>query len=128
MMPNLPNLTKRLANLSYTPTEIVAADKQIAAMRRLMSADATFYALLESVKRLTKSAPKDHDILVQAFGISITQVQYAGPHTLVFEGFNDEGNTSFVVCHFSQLIAHVIFTPKRGPSRVITGFAGAPSD
>ena len=34
-----------------------------------------------------------------------------------------DGNQAGIVCHFTQLVARVVYLPKRGPSRVITGFA-----
>jgi hypothetical protein len=107
---------------------IIAGDRQAAVMRGLMSADATFVALQHSVQQLTKSAPKDHDILIQAFGIAVTNVRYVQPHTFVFEGHNSEGHATFAVCHYSQLVAHVVYVPPRQPerSRVITGFSNAP--
>ena len=107
------------------PAAIVAAERQTAAMRGLMSAEATFSALISAVNQLSRSAPKDHDVLIHAFGISITQVRYVQPHTFIFEGFNSEGHTTTAVCHYSQLVAHVVYIPKRGPSRVITGFSNA---
>ena len=105
---------------------IVAGERQAKVMRGLMSGDATFAALKQSVEQLSRSAPKDHDVLIHAFGISITNVRYVEPHAFVFEGFNSEGHASFATCHYSQLVAHVIYIPKRGPDRVITGFSNAP--
>jgi hypothetical protein len=92
-------------------------------MPKLLSADATFAALRQAVDELSRSAPKDHDVLIQAFGIAVVEVRYIEPHTFLFSGFNDEGHDTFVACHFTQLVAHVSYLPKRGKSRIITGFA-----
>ncbi len=110
------------------PAAIVAAERQTAAMRGLMSAEATFSALISAVNQLSRSAPKDHDVLIHAFGISVTQVRYIEPHTFIFEGFNSEGHATTAVCHYSQLVAHVVYVPPREPDRprVITGFSNAP--
>ena len=111
------------------PAALVAAEQQSEVMRGLMSGDATFLALQQAVHQLSKSAPKDHDVLIQAFGISATNVRYIQPHTLIFEGFNGEGHTTFSVCHYSQLVAHVVYVPPLQPDspRVITGFSNAPA-
>jgi len=37
-------------------------------------------------------------------------------------GYDDAGNNTYVVAHFSQLVTRVVYLPKRGPERVITGF------
>ncbi len=109
------------------PATIVAGERQVAAMRGLMSGDATFLALKQSVQKLSRSAPEGHDVLIHAFDVSVTNVRYVEPHTFVFEGFNSEGHTTVAMCHYSQLVAHVIYVPKRGSSRIITGFNNAPS-
>jgi len=92
------------------------------AMPKLLSADATFAALRDSVEELSRSAPADHDVLIQAFGLTVFEVRYIEPHTLVFSGVDESGNPSFVTCHFSQLVARVSYLPKRGRDRIITGF------
>jgi hypothetical protein len=93
------------------------------AMPRLLSADATYAALRHAVDQLSRSAPNDHDVLIQAFGISTIEVRYIEPHTFLFSGYDRDGRETFVACHFSQLIAHVSYIPKRSKERVITGFA-----
>jgi len=83
----------------------------------------TFSALKQAVDELTALAPENHDILIKAFDLAVTEIVYVEPHTLLFRGFDQEGNHSAVVAHFSQVIAHVVYLPKRGDARVITGFA-----
>jgi hypothetical protein len=51
------------------------------------------------------------------------EVRFSEPHTILFSGFNQEGNHTSVVVHYSQMVARVVYLPKRGPQRVITGFS-----
>jgi hypothetical protein len=88
-----------------------------------LSGDAAFSALKQAVEELTRSAPEDCDVLIRAFNITVREVRYVKPHTLLFRGLTDDGHDTWVVCHFSQLVAQVVYLPKAGPSRVITGFA-----
>lgn len=102
---------------------IAASKEQVRTMTWLMSGDAAYAALQVSVDGLLRSAPADHDVLIQAFGLEVLNVKYIAPHTFVFEGLDGEGHAAFAACHFSQLVAHVVFIPKRGADRVVTGFA-----
>lgn len=102
---------------------IVAGERQEIVLRHLMSGAATFAALKEAVDYLAGAAPKDHDVLIQAFNIGVVEVRFLQPHTFLFRGFDQEGNHTFVVVHFSQMVARVVYLPKRGPERVVTGFA-----
>ncbi len=88
----------------------------------LFTGEATLYALKKAVDELKRLAPKDHDVLIMAFDITVTEVKYIKPHTLLLIGLNDEGLHTSVVCHFSQLVAHVVYTPKKSEERVITEF------
>jgi len=94
-------------------------DKNIS---HLLTGEATLYALKKAVDELKRLAPKDHDVLIKAFDIAVTEVKYIKPHTLLLIGLNDEGQNTSVVCHFSQLVAHVVYTPKKSEERVITEF------
>jgi hypothetical protein len=100
----------------------------ITPMSHWLSGEAAFIALKKAVDELANSAPEDHDVLVQAFNLSVNQIRYVDPHTLIFTGFDANGNAASAVCHYSQLVAHVVYLPKRGKDRVVTGFAqeGAP--
>ncbi len=93
-----------------------------------LSGDAAFAALKRAVDELAAAAPKDHDVLIEAFGIAVKDVRYMEPHTFLFTGHNAQGHQTAVVCHFSQLVAHVVYLPQRGSSRVITGFSSAPAE
>jgi hypothetical protein len=88
-----------------------------------LSGEAAFNALQQAVDELVQSAPKNHDVLIEAFGIFVREVKYINPHTFIFCGNDDQGHETSVVCHFSQLVARVVYLPKRGKSRVITGFS-----
>lgn len=91
--------------------------------RRLSSGDATFRGLTCAVESMKENAPADHDVLVEAFGLLVTEVNFLQPHSFVFLGFNTDGDRTCAVVHFSQVVTKVILRPKHGPERVITGFA-----
>jgi hypothetical protein len=88
-----------------------------------LSGDAVFAALKQAVKELTRLAPKDCDVLIRAFNITVREVSYIKPHALLFRGVTDDGHDSFVVCHFTQCVAQVVYLPKEGSKRKITGFS-----
>ena len=94
---------------------------------RLLRGDSLYDALLKAVKDLTGSAPAEHDVLVEAFGIYVTEIGFLEPHAFLLSGYDDNGNKTSVVAHFSQLVTRVVYLPKKGPDRVITGFSRVPS-
>lgn len=102
---------------------IVAGERQSAVMWQLMSGNSTFLALKEAVAQLVGAAPKDHDVVIHAFGIYVVEVRFLQPHSFLFRGFDEQGHQTSVVVHYSQMVARVVYIPKRGPRRVITGFA-----
>lgn len=106
------------------PAALIASERQEAVMREMMSGEATYIALNKAVQELVGAAPKDHDVLVHAFDIFVTKIGLLYPHTLLFRGFDQGGNHTSVVAHFSQVVARVIYLPKKEPSveRVVTGF------
>lgn len=97
------------------------------ALPHLLSGDATWVALKRAVEDLISRAPQDNDVLLQIFDLAVLEAQFIEPHTFLFEGTDQDGNRSGLVCHFTQVVARVVYLPKRGPSRVITGFSNAPS-
>ena len=120
-MNNFQDFVKSVHQITANRAQAIY-ESQVA-LPRLLSADATFAALKEAVDKLSNSTPQDHDVFIQAFGISVTQVRYIEPHTFLFEGFSSEGHATFAACHFSQLVAHIVYVPRRGPNRIITGFS-----
>jgi hypothetical protein len=102
----------------------VQGEKQRALMLHLMSGEATFLALEKAVHDLVSSAPEDHDVIVHAFNIYVDKIGFIEPHSLLLSGFDQEGNHTSVVAHYSQMVARVIYIKKREPEkeRVITGF------
>ena len=119
-------------NLPENIAAKMAAVSNLSVMRNTpishwLSGEAAFNALRQAVDELASTAPKDHDVLIEAFGIAVSDVRYMKPHTFLFRGRDQQGHETAVVCHFSQLVAHVVYLPKRGPSRVITGFSNAPA-
>jgi hypothetical protein len=76
----------------------------------------------EAIKEFRGVAPEDHDVLISAHNILVTEVRFIYPHSFVFKGFDGDGHSTIVIIHHSQLAARVVSRPKRGPTRVITGF------
>lgn len=120
-MPNFPVIP------SPAVQAVRATDRQTAVLTHLLDGAATFKALILAVKELSRLAPDDHDVLVVVGEVRVGKVRYLEPHTLAFEGRDQNGQRAWVVQHFSQMSARVVHVPKRGPSRVITGFAPTPS-
>ncbi|HYG23391.1 MAG TPA: hypothetical protein VEH04_11460 [Verrucomicrobiae bacterium] len=98
-------------------------------MPELLSGAATFRAMKDALEKLVQSAPESHDVLIVAFGVRVNQVRFIEPHTFEFIGSTlEEDNPTAVVCHYSQVIARVVFLPKRTAApRIITGFASVRS-
>ena len=117
-----PDIASKMAAVISTPIY------QQKPLSHWLSGAAAFNALRQAVDELARTAPQDHDVLIEAFGIAVHDVKYMTPHTLLFRGLDDQGHETAVVCHFSQLVARVVYLPKRGQSRVITGFSNAPGD
>jgi hypothetical protein len=120
--PEIPNVIPQHEMLSTLPRTPSETQLQTAALTGLLSGDATFATLKYAIEQLTPLAPKDSDVVIQAFNIIATKVVFCQPHTLLLHGVNEEGHDTFVVAHFSQLVAHVIYRPKIGPQRIVTGF------
>jgi hypothetical protein len=88
-----------------------------------LSGRAAYEAMKDAVADFARTAPQDHDVMIIAYGIFVTEARFVEPHMLVFEGFDQEGHRSGIVCHFTQLLVRVVCSPKRGVARVITGFS-----
>ena len=95
---------------------------EITPLSHYVTGQASFDALKKAVNEIVRLAPKDHDILIHAFNIFVTEIRYVEPHTFIFSGFDHEGNNTSVVCHYSQLLAKVVYLPKRNEERQIIGF------
>jgi hypothetical protein len=100
-----------------------AGRETVRTMYDLMSGEATFVALKDAVEEIKRAAPEDHDVIIQAFNTRVAEVRFINPHTILFSGFDEKGNHASVVVHYSQVIARVVYLPKRGPQRVVTGFS-----
>jgi hypothetical protein len=59
--------------------------------------------------------------------LTVLDARFLEPHTFLFEGIGPDNNRGAAVCHFTQVVARVVYLPKRGPDRVITGFSKTPS-
>ena len=91
---------------------------------RFLSGERTWLALQKCVVELERVAPKDHDVLITVDDVVVLEAYFLQPHSFLFKGVNQSGHQTGMVVHFSQLDARVVYLPKRGPARVITGFAG----
>ena len=128
----MSDLASGFSNIARSMSQIQSAqavrarnlyDAQVA-MPKLLAADATFAALQRAVNELSQNSPAEHDVLILAFGIYVTNVQYVEPHTFIFEGHDELGHRSFVTCHFSQLVARVVYVPQQNAGlRTVTGFS-----
>lgn len=98
-------------------------DAQVS-LPRLLSGEATWFGLIQSIDELKCVAPEDHDVVIQVDDVVVLKAYFLAPHSFRFEGIDQRGHRTGVVIHFSQLRARVVYYPKRGPTRVITGFAG----
>ena len=83
------------------------------ALPHLLSGHAMFLAMKRAMDDLVSRAPQDHDVLIQIGDLSVTEAQFIEPHTFLFEGVNQDGHRSGIVCHFTQVVVHVIYRPKR---------------
>jgi hypothetical protein len=92
----------------------------------LLSGDSTWRALQCAIEDLLKIAPEDHDVLIQVGDIAVHEAQFFAPHTLLFQGVNPDGHETCIVSHYSQLQARIVYLPKRGENRRITGFSPEP--
>jgi hypothetical protein len=131
MNPFGPHGPSLVGNVDLRPAinyGVVEAQRQGELTRKLLSGDALFEALNQAVDHLKSSAPAEHDVLVIAFGINVTKVGFIEPHAFLLRGYDNDGNDTYVVAHFSQLVTQVIYLPKKGPDRVITGFARVPAE
>lgn len=84
--------------------------------------EVAFNALKQAVDELVASAPKDHDVCVAAFDLIVSDVRYLDSGTLMFRGVDSQGSAACAIVHYTQLVARVIYLPKRGNERVVTGF------
>ena len=105
------------------PTSVMWHGATTELQLRHTSGDALWKALQKAVDYLVGVAPQDHDILIQAFGLTVHKAQFIKPHAFLFEGIGQDGHRAGIVAHFSQVIARVVYLPKQTETRIITGFA-----
>ncbi len=102
--------------------ELMTPGANMTPISHWQSGEASFGALKQAVEEIVRLAPEDHDVLIEAFNILVAEIRYVKPHTFIFSGLNNDGHNTSVVCHYSQLLAHVVYLPKRQPERKIIGF------
>ena len=93
------------------------------ALPSLLSGDATWFALKRAVDDLVGHAPQDHDVLILVGDVAVLEAEFIEPHTFLFHGVNQDGHRTGIVAHYTQVVARIIYRPKQGPTRVVTGFA-----
>ncbi len=108
--------------MPYIDPKITMGYESIRTMREMMSGTAVLDALKDAIEEVRSSAPEDHDILIVAHNILVTEVRFIYPHSFFFQGLNSDGHRTVVVVHFSQLVAQIISRKKEGDKRVVTGF------
>lgn len=96
---------------------------RVPALSTYLSGRAVYEALQQEINKCRVLAPEDHDVWVYAFGIVCEEVVFIHPHTLLFRGFNEHGDDTRVVAHFTQVVARISYEPKRKAVGVVTGFA-----
>jgi hypothetical protein len=106
----MENIGRQIAYMEKP--EVRAVRAQTEAFTSMMSGRATFDALARAVQELRRLAPNDCDVWIQVGDISVREATFIEPHTFTFEGFDHNGNRTWVVEHFSQLSAKVIYLPK----------------
>ena len=97
---------------------------KITPLNHWMDGKSLFEALQYATRQLAKKAPRNHDVTVNAFGLSAENVTFMEPHALLFTGLDSRGEPASIVTHFTQLVASIESHPKRGSKRTITKFAG----
>ena len=112
--------------LSVPPSALRAVERQTDILRSLLSGTATFNALVSAVEELRRIAPDDCDVFVQVGNITVLKAVFIEPHSFSFEGLDQDGHRTWIVIHFSQLHASIVYLPKRGAERVVTGFSNKP--
>jgi hypothetical protein len=90
------------------------AKDAIAAMLNLMSGNATYNALQNALEQVNSAVSETHIVRIEAFNITVTAVRFEEPHTLVLDGYDESGNTTKVIAHYSQIVAHISSKPKPG--------------
>jgi len=89
---------------------------------KLLSGCATWDAMNSAVAQLRNVAPKDHDVVIRILDVTVINAYFIEPHTFLFEGSNDLGESTWIGLHFSQLVFAVIHRPKLKLEPIITGF------
>ena len=90
--------------------------------RDFSMADYTYEVIVDRIKEFEEDLNDDQEVAVQlaSFGQSITmtvtQIGYSNPSTLVFYGFVGEKNATLIQ-HVSQLNFLLLAVPKADPSK-----------
>ena len=124
-MPKVSKLSNSVIDtyLDNFPDARDAATYIAERQKRLESGEATLRALKSAIEDIASSAPEDHDTVILHDNLTVLKVRYIEPHTFLFEGLDQDGQHARIVLHFTQVKVHIVHLKKRGPERIITGFA-----
>lgn len=89
---------------------------------QFLSGQAAYVALEQAVHELGQLAGKDNDVMLKAGDITVGEIVYIEPYTLLFRGVNDQGQHAFALCYFSQITVRFTFIPKGNAKREPIGF------
>lgn len=109
------------ARIEHSGRLRAVAEAQIA-LPALLSGHATWEAMKSAIDQLCRVAPSEHDVVIKVSDVAVIHAYFIEPHTFLFEGLNDVGESTWIGLHFSQLTFAVIHRPKLRPEPVITGF------
>lgn len=96
-----------------------AVDAQIS-LPHLLSGEATFLAMKSAVDDLVNRVPQDHDVFIVIDNVLVLEARFIEPHTFLFEGLDQDGNRTGIVCHFTQVRVRVVSRPKRDETRFVS--------
>ena len=90
--------------------------------RNYNMADYTYEVIVERIKDFEEELDEDHEVALQlaSFGqsitLSVTDIGYSNPSTLVFHGFVGEQHATLIQ-HMSQLNFLLLAVPKADPTK-----------
>lgn len=86
-------------------------------------ADYSYEIIMEQIKDFEAELDDDHEVAVllasfgQSITLSVTDVGYANPSTLIFYGRTSDGSRATLVQHLSQLNFLLVAVPKAIPGK-----------
>jgi hypothetical protein len=72
-----------------------------------LSGSGFFDTLVEQIKQLESAAPQDCDVVIQAFDLSVSELAFIEPQTIILRGTDQVGNDGLAIIHYSQFVARL---------------------